>query len=126
LTPDRLLTLEQFSLGGVNTVRGYEENQLTTDEALQASAELRVPVFRANGQDALTVIPFFDAGYAWNRDNSTQEPQFISSVGAGLVFTPDPRIHASIYYGYRLKQFSHTDDDLQDMGIQFDVTILAF
>jgi hemolysin activation/secretion protein len=126
LTPNRLLTLEQFSLGGLNTVRGYEENQLVTDEAVNASAELRVPVVKFNSQDMLTVVPFYDAGYAWNRDNRTQTPTFIDSVGAGLVFTPDPRIRASIYYGYRLKQFSHDEDDLQDMGIEFDVTILAF
>ncbi len=30
-TPNPLLSLEQFSLGGVNTVRGYQENQLITD-----------------------------------------------------------------------------------------------
>jgi hemolysin activation/secretion protein len=126
LTPDRLLTLEQFSLGGVNTVRGYEENQLVTDNAVQASAELRVPIIKSAGADWLTVVPFFDSGYAWNRDNRTQTPELIGSVGAGLVFTPDPRVRASVFYGYRLKQFTHNEDDLQDMGIEFDVTILAF
>jgi hemolysin activation/secretion protein len=126
LTPNRLLTLEQFSLGGVDTVRGYRENQLVTDMAAQASAELQIPIAKSHQRDILTVIPFFDTGYAWNRDNSTTAPEYISSVGAGMAFTPNEHINARVYYGYRLKQFSHTGNDLQDMGIHFDVTILGF
>ena len=125
LTPDRLLTLEQFSLGGVNTVRGYEENQVVRDMAVQASAELRMPIAKSNNLDILTVVPFFDSGYAWNRDND-QKPYLLSSVGVGLIFSPRENITASIYYGYRLKQFPHPTDDLQDLGISFDVTVLAF
>jgi hemolysin activation/secretion protein len=139
LTPDRLLTVEQFALGGLDTVRGYEENQFVTDEAVQGSAELSVPIankpYKESSKDndaLLAVVPFFDAGYAWNRDNRTQTPTFIDSVGAGLVLTPDVPIcgdradaglQASVYYGYRLKQLSHDEDDLQDMGIDFEVTV---
>jgi hemolysin activation/secretion protein len=126
LTPNRLLTLEQFSLGGMNTVRGYRENQLVTDMAVQASAELQIPVVKSHQKDILSVVPFFDSGYAWNRDNSTTPPALISSVGAGLIFAPTDRVNAQVYWGYRLKHFSHTGHDLQDMGIHFDVTILGF
>jgi hemolysin activation/secretion protein len=126
LSPNQLLTLEQFSLGGVDTVRGYEQNQFVTDEAVQATAELRIPVVKANNLDALTFAPFFDSGYAWNRENSTQTPELISGVGCGLLFHPTEQINASVYYGYPLKRFSHNEDDLQDMGIYFDVSILAF
>jgi hemolysin activation/secretion protein len=126
LTPNRLLAVEQFSLGGVDTVRGYRENQLVTDMAVQASVELQIPVVKSRQRDVLSVIPFFDSGYAWNRDNSTATPELISSVGAGLGFTPTDQFNARIYYGYRLKQFSHSSDDLQDMGIYFDVTVFCF
>jgi hemolysin activation/secretion protein len=126
LTPDRLLTLEQFSLGGVDTVRGYEQNEFVTDEALQATAELRFPFVKTGDRDVLTLAPFFDSGYAWNRDNSTQTPELISGTGCGLLFHPTDTISASIYYGYPLKHFPHDEDDLQDMGIYFDVTVLAF
>lgn len=46
LTPDLLLSLEQFSLGGVDTVRGYQQNQLVADNGLLASLEFRIPLTR--------------------------------------------------------------------------------
>jgi hemolysin activation/secretion protein len=125
LTPDQLLDVEQFSLGGVGTVRGYRENQLVTDNAVNASAELRVPLAEAGGQPALSVIPFFDSGYGWNTRN-TVPPQLISSVGVGLAYTPSRQIDARIYWGIPFKHFSHQTTDLQDMGLHFSVTIFAF
>ena len=44
LTPDSLLSLEQFSVGGADTVRGYQENQLVTDNGVLGSVELRIPL----------------------------------------------------------------------------------
>lgn len=125
LTPDPLLNVEQFSLGGVDTVRGYRENQLVTDNAVNAGAELRMPLFEADGHPTLSLIPFVDSGYAWNVRNTIQ-PQLISSAGLGLAYTPNDRINARIYWGAPSKHFSHATDDLQDMGFHFDVTILAF
>ena len=44
LTPNPLLTLEQFSVGGVDTVRGYRQNQLVTDNGILGSLEVRLPL----------------------------------------------------------------------------------
>jgi hemolysin activation/secretion protein len=41
-----LLPLEQFGLGGIDSIRGYRQDQLLTDNGLFASAELRVPILR--------------------------------------------------------------------------------
>src|SRR5262249_53680386 len=39
VTDDRLLALEQMAVGGLETVRGYRENQLVRDRAIVASVE---------------------------------------------------------------------------------------
>ncbi|NET57981.1 MAG: ShlB/FhaC/HecB family hemolysin secretion/activation protein, partial [Symploca sp. SIO2E6] len=39
LTPDSLLSLERFSMGGVDTVRGYRQNQLVADNGILGSVE---------------------------------------------------------------------------------------
>lgn len=39
-----LVPLEQFSLGGVATVRGYRQDALLSDNGFLASAELRIPI----------------------------------------------------------------------------------
>jgi len=97
-----------------------------TDEAVQASAEVRIPVFKSNARAVLTLSPFFDSGYAWNRDNRAQTPELISGIGCGMTCNPSDQINATVYYGYPLKHFAHNEDDLQDMGIYFDVMVRAF
>lgn len=49
LTGDRLLSLEKFGMGGLRTVRGYQENQLVRDNGIAGSVELRVPVLQTEG-----------------------------------------------------------------------------
>ena len=43
-TPDALSPLEQFQLGGANTVRGYREGRYLGDSGFVASAEYRYPL----------------------------------------------------------------------------------
>lgn len=42
-----LVPLEQFGLGGINSVRGYRQDALLTDNGAFASVELRLPIYRA-------------------------------------------------------------------------------
>ncbi len=127
-TSDQLLTLEQFSVGGISTVRGYRENQLVRDKAIVGSAELRVPVWsRGNGRPILQLAAFYDIGAGGNVGEKTPDPQVIHSAGAGLIFTPNERINAEIYWAHRFIEIeSIASDDLQDSGVHFRVTVLAF
>ena len=56
ITPDSLLPLERFSIGGVNTIRGYPQNQLVGDNGILASVEARISLTSNPGQ--LQVVPF--------------------------------------------------------------------
>lgn len=121
-----LLTTEQFAVGGTDTVRGYRENTLVRDQGATASAELRIPVLRAGGgESVLTVVPFADVGYASDLSGVSGSTN-LSSVGVGLVFAPDPRFNAQLFYGYALQNRSDSRRDLQDVGLHFSVTVLAF
>lgn len=119
-----LLPLEQFSIGGIDTVRGYRENQLVRDNGVVSSLELRVPVIQISGRDVLTLVPFTDVGYGWNKKN-IPEAELLSTVGVGLVFTPTDNITARIYYGCPFKHFDQPQHDLQDVSVHFDVTVFA-
>src|SRR5207253_4360767 len=67
LTPDHLFPLEQVSVGGRYSVRGYREYSLVRDNATLASFEARVPIYStASGVDTLLLAPFVDYGRAWN------------------------------------------------------------
>jgi hemolysin activation/secretion protein len=126
-TEDPLLALEQFSVGGFETVRGYLENQLVRDRAIVSSVEVRFPfLFNKAGAGILSVAPFFDFGGGWDVRASTP-PTTIYSTGLGLLFSPDKHISAQVYWGYRLRHVTMpSETDAQTLGLDFRLNIAAF
>ena len=125
-TPDQLLPMEQFSVGGARSVRGYEENQLVRDMGFSASIEIRYPVLRKQGRSTLQVAAFFDAGGAWNNVRTTPDPEMIAAPGVGLLWDPIPAVHAELYYGYALNDIAFQEDSLQADGIHFQISVNLF
>jgi hemolysin activation/secretion protein len=119
LSPDRLVPLERFALGGIFTVRGYRENQVVRDQGYNVSLELRYPLLdRPAERQRLYLVPFFDAGEAWNRGEAHQS---LRSVGLGISWQ-FRKLFAELYYGVQLVDPEvETSGDLQDEGIHFQV-----
>jgi hemolysin activation/secretion protein len=128
-TDDRLLSLEKFGVGGLDSVRGYREDFLLGDKGWNGSVELHIPVLdiplpfvsseQADGR--VELIPFIDAGRAW--DNEGPRPDTLASVGIGLGWAITQNIQANLYYGYAVQDFPDPEDeDLQDHGIHFSIT----
>lgn len=127
LSADPLLSLEQFSLGGSMSVRGYRENQIIRDNGVAGSLELRVPLITNKaGRFLMRLAPFVDYGYGWNKRDGQEgvpESEDICSVGLGLLFDPHPRVTGELYWGYAFQDFEASDYDLQDDGIHFSFTV---
>jgi hemolysin activation/secretion protein len=134
-----LFSLEQLSFGGIESVRGYRENQVLRDNGVFGSVEVRVPIwFGKDHTPLLLLAPFVDIGAGWNTlDGSTagtNSPQttdrlaeIVPSAGLGLIFNPNKYVHAELYWGYAFNRDLVTDaDNLQDYGIHFAVTVNAF
>lgn len=124
LTNKPLLPMEQFAVGGVNSVRGYRENQLVRDRGFDASVEYRIPILTnwfqdSAGRPTLQFAAFADVGGAWFKDRKTPNPTLIASVGPGLRWNPLPKVHAEFYWGYALKKVDNPGYDIQDSGIHF-------
>jgi hemolysin activation/secretion protein len=137
LTADPLLSMEQFSLGGVNSVRGYRENQVIRDNGVAGSLELRIPLVTDKaGRFLLRLAPFVDYGYGWNKRGGETvgggfttivlESEDLWSVGVGLLFNPHPQVTGQLYWGYAFQDFEASDYDLQDDGIHFLFTVNVF
>jgi hemolysin activation/secretion protein len=120
LTPDSLLPLERFSLGGVSSVRGYPQNQLVADNALNASAELRIPLTR--DPNILQIAPFIDAGFGWNNLTPNPGSNFLLGTGVGLRWQATPNIFLRTDYGLPLVDIGDRGNSLQDNGFYFSVT----
>jgi hemolysin activation/secretion protein len=118
-----LFSMEQFSLGGFQSVRGYRENQLVRDNGLASSIELRVPVWSrpALGLD-VQLAPFCDFGRSWNTNRVEASPRTLASVGVGLRVAFLRTLRGEIYWGHRLNSIDELGDgDLQDEGIGFAI-----
>jgi hemolysin activation/secretion protein len=126
-TDEPLLALEQISIGGAETVRGYRENTLVRDRGIISSLECRIPVlFNKAGAGIVDIAPFFDFGGGWNHNESPQ-PTTIYSTGLGLLLAPDKHINAQLYWGYRLHHIPMpADKNAQDLGLHFQVNFNVF
>ncbi|MBQ7883459.1 MAG: ShlB/FhaC/HecB family hemolysin secretion/activation protein [Phascolarctobacterium sp.] len=75
---------EQFSVGGIATVRGYEESELSGDKGYFASLEYGFPL--SKDKQSLRGFVFYDYGAVYNSYNLYSDRSYISSTGAGLEF----------------------------------------
>lgn len=128
LSSEDLVPLERFSLGGVESVRGYRQDALLGDSGLFASAEVRIPVYRwHNGQNSISAVPFIDFGTTWsNSDNLNQEEDTVASFGVGLKLDLINTLNARLDYGIPLVEVSDSNDTLQEQGIYFALEYFPF
>ena len=127
---DRLLSLEQFAVGGANTVRGYRENALVRDSGCAVSVEWRYPLVRRQASpgpsEVLQLVPFMDYGQAWNKGEG-QSDNKLHSAGLGLIYTPNRRLSAELYWARDLAAAAlDKRENLQDQGLHFRIEWKVF
>lgn len=124
LTPDSLLTLEKISIGGVETVRGYRQNQLVADNGVVGGVEVRIPL--TSNLETLQLLPFFDIGTVWNNRDRNPNPQSLASLGLGIQWQPFRGLVLRADYGLPLIVTSDRGSSLQDNGFNFSVRYQPF
>nr|WP_071925427.1 ShlB/FhaC/HecB family hemolysin secretion/activation protein [Chroococcidiopsis thermalis] len=125
---ETLVPLEQIGIGGFQSVRGYRQDQLLTDNGLFTSAEVRLPVLRAKDiEGVLQVVPFVDFGLGWTgSDNPDPDPNSLVGVGLGLQWQMGDRLNARLDYGIPLTDVDSRNRTWQDNGWYFSVNYSPF
>lgn len=122
LSDRALVPLEQFGVGGSETVRGYRQDALLTDNGFLFSTELRVPLFRTGGGTGLVQItPFVDVGSGWNRGGNNPDPSTLVGAGFGLLWRQGDDFSARIDWGIPLVSVDSEKRSLQENGIYFSI-----
>jgi hemolysin activation/secretion protein len=124
LTPDSLLSLERFSFGGVSSVRGYAQNQVVADNGVFGSVELRVPL--TDNPNRLQLVPFLEAGYAWNNKTPDPPDDLIAGVGLGVRWQVTPDLRLTVDYGFPLSPVDGEGSSLQESGLYFSLQYQLF
>ncbi len=119
---------EQLGFGGYDTVRGYDEREVNTDEGYIFTTELRSPplslgeIFHCpEWQDQLQFLAFWDYGAAYNHTLLPGEASEIglSSVGGGVRYTINTYLSLRFDYGFQLVRtgFDNDHGSRSDLGV---------
>lgn len=122
---DRLITGEQFSVGGTGSVRGLEERELRGDEGYQVNIEAWAPPVYEN----LRPVLFLDYGRVSNNSPIEGEidSESVASLGLMLNWNPSSYLSASMSFGYLLDGIDHPfasegSSEDGDSRLNFNVT----
>ncbi|BAZ51632.1 surface antigen D15 domain-containing protein [Nostoc sp. NIES-4103] len=128
LTTRPLVPLEQFTIGGLGSVRGYRQDLLLTDNGAVLSAEVQLPIVRVpEVKGVLHLIPFVDFGVGWNNPPSYgQNSNTLLSTGLGLQWQMSDWLNMRLDWGVPLISVDGGDSSLQENGLSFSVNINSF
>lgn len=122
-----LVPLEQFGLGGQQTVRGYRQDLLLSDSAFFASAEVRYPIVRLPQLGGILYLtPFVDFGAVSNVSASGRQaldPSTIVSTGLGLNWQSS-QFNARLDWGIPLVDVNSSNNTLQEDGLHFSLNYI--
>lgn len=121
LSDRNLVPLEQFGVGGQETVRGYRQDALLTDNGLLFSTELRLPILRTGNTGLVQLTPFVDVGTGWNRGGNNPDPNALVGAGIGLLWRQGDNFSARLDWGIPLVSIDSEKRSLQENGIYFSV-----
>ena len=116
---DPLPIIEQFSLGGIDTVRGYAQNEIVTDNALLGSLELRIPL--TQDPEVLQITSFVEGGTGWNNLLPDPDPATLGGIGLGLRWLVANGLTVRLDYGIPLVSVDNSGNSLQEQGFYFSV-----
>ena len=121
LTGDSLLPLEQFGLGGQDTVRGYRQDAVLTDNGVRGSVEVQFPIL-PDRAGSLYLVPFLDAGTGWNVNPSTNpKDDTLIGTGIGLLWKMGNNLTAQVDWGIPLVSIDSEGRTWQESGLYFSI-----
>ncbi len=119
LTPAQLLALEQFTLGGLGSVRGFIRNLQIGDNGVIGTIELRFNLFRGEKKGSLSLGPFVDLGRTWNNQNPAANT--LTSTGLSLRYFIGDVFEARIDWGIPLTPVREEAQDNVTGSIRFKI-----
>lgn len=108
LTINHLIPSEEFVLGGYETVRGYNEDEIVSDRGFLLRNEFRIPpwhiVKKKKLETDLVLLGFIDFGYANDVDQDIfdKNSAVLASVGPGARLHVGEYLRAYLDWGYQL------------------------
>lgn len=127
----KLLPNEEFSLGGYFTVRGYDENEVISDNGLLIKTEVRTPKWtyqpsRKPRKHQLQFLAFLDFGVAYDTDSNilSKYSTALASFGPAIRYNYNDNIKFRFDYGWQLHAITRVvDDSSRDSRAHLGLTV---
>lgn len=118
---------DKMQIGGISSVRGFEEGYFLRDYGVTASAEFRAPVPFLNHlpdklkfiDDSIRLAAFCDLGWFGDYSYDAPSSSFVMSVGGGLVLKMTRYLSGNVYFGVPIV---NKPDDASSFRVHFMVT----
>lgn len=120
VTGSDLTSLDQFGVGGVGSVRGYETNEVSSNSAVVLNIELRGQPITSETADMNTVFQpygFFDLGYSGGTNVTDDEE--LASIGVGFNSQIGKSLTAKAEAAYALSSAAETEQG--DFALHFEI-----
>ncbi|NEO84068.1 MAG: ShlB/FhaC/HecB family hemolysin secretion/activation protein [Spirulina sp. SIO3F2] len=117
-----LLAQEQFTLGGLGTVRGYRQDVVSRDNGASLSLEYQQPLLGdfSDRWGLLSLATFADWGVGWQSAQRDEKAyQTLASLGLGLLWSTPSDLTVQAYWGLPLIEVDSRDNTLQERGFHF-------
>jgi hemolysin activation/secretion protein len=126
LTPNPLLPMEQFAIGGAQSVRGYRQNVLAADNGVRLSLEDRITLIKDKEERPVFILaPFFDIGTVWmasgNPNQIGANNNIIAGLGLGLIYQPISGLNMRVDYAPPLINLNIRGNNIQDDGLYLSI-----
>lgn len=104
LSPDNLLPIEQLTVGGLGSVRGYRQNLIVGDNGVVGIVEGQLPLVKSSTWGNIYLAPFFDVGTIWSNltDPQNSRSNTLASLGLGLNYQLGEFLDTQVFYGIPL------------------------
>lgn len=103
-TKDALVPGEQFGAGGVASVRGFREREVSNDSGVVGNLEAYTPPLCLGGSWQCRALAFYDVGYLTRNDALPGEFEHVnlSSTGLGVRLIYRRNLNLQMDYGHAL------------------------
>jgi hemolysin activation/secretion protein len=124
ISRDALIPGEQFGLGGMNSVRGFEERALAADSGARLSAELWAPPVPV--VPGLRFLVFLDSGYKHLEATVPGErsADLIASAGLGARWQWREYLSLSLDYGHVLDRAAQLGSGADRGNVRWHLNLL--
>jgi hemolysin activation/secretion protein len=114
LSPQPLVSNEQFTIGGVDTVRGYLESAASGDKGIALGLEATTPNFAkrlSDSLDELRVVAFLEGGTVNVLSPITADDNYsLAGAGVGMRLKAGRGLTASLDWGMALHELGRTKE----------------